>query len=486
MAIAMLDIRPVIHLLALLSLTMGSLMLIPALVDWYAGNENWHVFARASFVISLTGGVIALSTGNALQAGLGRRHSFLLTASVWALLPGIGAIPFMLGAPNASWTEAMFEAMSGMTTTGTTVFVGLDNMPPSVLLWRSMLQWLGGLGIVVVALVFLPILRVGGMQHFQAEAFDTMGKVMPRIYDISAGLFQVYIGLTIAAVMAYMAFGMTGFEALNHALTTIATGGFSTTDESFARFTGPLEYVSVVFMILAGLPFIRFIQLIGGSWSAVWEDVQVRAFLRWTIYAVLAIIVYRMITSDSGILDIIRGTLFNVVTLFTGTGYGSEDVAAWGDFPLLVVILVGFIGACTASTGCSIKVFRYLVLFEAIRAQMQRLRRPNEVVSLRLGGHKLEPDVISSVIVMFTVFVASFMLLAVSLAMTGLEMRTAITAAWTAICNIGPVFGPEVGPTGAVDGFSTTAKWLMIFGMYLGRLEILTVLVLLMPRFWKD
>jgi trk system potassium uptake protein len=296
---------------------------------------------------------------------------------------------------------------------------------------------------------------------------------------------QVYFGLTLAAIIAYMAFGMSGFDAVNHALTTIATGGFSTTDASFAAFAGPLEYVSVVFMVLAGLPFIRFIQLMGGSWVAVWRDVQVRAFLRWTAYAVGAVICYRLLTSDVALPDILRGTLFNVVTLFTGTGYGSEDVSGWGDFPLLVVMTVGFIGACTASTGCSLKVFRYLVLFEAIRAQMQRLRRPHEVVALRLGGKRLEPDVVSSVIVMFTVFVASYMALAVALSLTGLELRTAITAAWTAICNIGPVYGPEVGATGAVDGFPAAAKWLMIFGMYLGRLEVLTVLVLVLPRFWR-
>ena len=481
----MLNLRPVFHLIGLLGLTLGLLMLIPAAVDWQAGQDNWQAFVRASFVVCLIGGAAAMATRQALADGLGRRQSFLLTASVWAVLPALGALPFMIGAPHASPTHALFEALSGMTTTGTTVFTGLDDLPPGVLLWRSMLQWLGGLGIIIVALVFLPVLRVGGMQHFQAEAFDTMGKVMPRVYDISAGLLQVYIGLTLAAIMSYMAFGMSGFDAINHAMTTIATGGFSTSDLSFAKFAGPLEYVAVVFMILAGLPFIRFIQLLGGSWTPLLRDVQVRAFLRWSAYAVLAIIAYRLATSAAPPFDVVRGTLFNVVTLFTGTGYGSEAVDEWGDFPLLVVILMGFIGACTASTGCSLKVFRYLVLFEAIRAQMQRLRRPHEVVALKLGGKRLESDVISSVIVMFTVFVASFMVLTVLLSLTGLELRTAITAAWTAICNVGPVFGPEVGATGAVNDFPEAAKWMMMLGMYLGRLEVLAVLVLLLPRFWR-
>ncbi len=482
----MLDTRPIVHLIGLLGLAMGTLMLAPMAVDLQAGNDNWRAFARSAFLACLISGLAALSTRDALREGLGRRQSFLLTASLWAVLPSLGALPFVLGAPQAGLTHAYFEAMSGMTTTGTTVFTRLDDLPPGVLVWRSMLQWLGGLGIVVVALVFLPVLRVGGMQHFQSEAFDTMGKVLPRVYDISAALLQVYVGLTLAATAAYLAFGMSGFDAVNHAMTTIATGGFSTSDASFGRFTGPLEYVSVLFMVLAGLPFIRFIQLLGGSWRAFLSDVQVRAFLRWTAYAVGVVILYRMATSDAGLADLLRGTLFNVVTLFTGTGYSSENVDEWGDFPLLVVVLVGFIGACTASTGCSLKVFRYLVLFEAIRSQMQRLRRPHEVQHLRLGGQRLEPDVISSVIVMFTVFVAGFMALSVALSLTGLELRTAITAAWTSICNVGPVYGPEVSASGAVEGFPLAAKWLMILGMYVGRLELLAVLVLLLPRFWRD
>lgn len=481
----MLDLRPVIYLVGLLALTLGALMMLPMALDLSLGAENWRAFAVSGFLTALVGGVLAVSTRNSLGDGLGRRQSFLLATSLWLVLPAFAAVPFMLGEPRVGWTDAYFEALSGMTTTGTTVFVGLDSLPRGVLLWRSILQWLGGLGIVVVALVFLPVLRVGGMQHFQSEGFDTLGKIMPRVYDISLALLQVYLALTAAAIIAYMAFGMGGFDALNHGLTTVATGGFSTHDASFSVFVGPLEYVSVLFMVLAGLPFIRLIQLMGGQPKALLQDVQVRAFLRWIAYAVVAIVVYRFVTEGGNLLDIFRGTLFNVVTLFTGTGYGSEDVSAWGDFPLMVVMLVGFIGACTASTGCSLKVFRFLVLFEAIKLRMRQLGSPHQVMALRLGGKRLEEDVVSSVIVMFTAFATMFALLAAALALTGLDTRTALTAAWTAICNIGPAFGPEVGPTGAVDQFSAVAKWLMILGMYLGRLEVLAVLVLFLPRFWR-
>ena len=480
----MLDLRPVAHLIGLLCLTLGAIMLVPAGLDWQMGHDNWQDFAKAAFVTMIAGASLALSTRSTLD-GLGRRQSFVLTSGVWLVLPAFGALPFVLGEPYLSWTDAYFEAVSGMTTTGATVIVGLDELPPGVLLWRSILQWLGGLGIIVVALIFLPVLRVGGMQHFQSEAFDTLGKVLPRAYDISMALFQVYIALTVAAILSYMAFGMGGFDALNHGMTTIATGGFSTRDASFAAFVGPLEYVSTLFMILAGLPFIRFIQLMGGSFRAVWEDVQVRAFFRWMAYAIGAIVAYRLITSDGTFWDVLRSTTFNVVTLFSGTGFASEDVQTWGDFPLVIVIFVGFVGACTSSTGCSLKVFRFLVLFEAIRTRIRQLRRPQQIQVVRIGGQRVSGDVISSVIVMFTVFGATFVVLALALALIGLEPRTAITAAWTAICNVGPVFGAGVGPTGAVDGFSDAAKWLMIVGMYLGRLEVLVVLVLFLPRFWR-
>jgi trk system potassium uptake protein TrkH len=375
--------------------------------------------------------------------------------------------------------------MSGMTTTGTTVFNRLEDLPPGVLLWRSILQWLGGLGIVIVALIFLPVMRVGGMQYFRAEGFDTLGKVLPRAFDIATALVQVYVGLTAICALVYLALGMTGFEALNHAFTTIATGGYSTSDASFRQFSPALQYAGILFMILGGLPFIRFVQLAGGSFAPLWRDVQVRAYIRWTSTAVFALFAFRMWREEAPVEEVFRETAFNLVSLWSGTGYGTADVSAWGGFALVVVVVAGLIGACTASTGCSLKVFRYLVLFEAIKTQVRQLYSPNRVIPVRLGGRPLDEDVINSVIALFTLFLFSFGLTALLLSFTGLETRTAITAAWTAICNIGPVFGPEVSASGAVDGFPPAAKWIMIVAMLLGRLELISVLVLLMPRFWR-
>ncbi|PQO22421.1 potassium transporter TrkH [Rhodobacteraceae bacterium WD3A24] len=481
----MIELRPVGYILGLLIAFLGAAMLVPMVADIASGSRHWAIFLEASLITMLAGGLMALASANAAGVGLTLQQSFLLATATWTVLPAFGAIPFMLGVPGADFTDAFFEAMSGMTTTGSTVFVGLDDMPRGTLLWRSILQWAGGLGIIIVALIFLPVMKVGGMQYFRSEGFDTLGKILPRALDISTALVQVYIGLTVICVIAYAATGMSGFDALNHALTTIATGGYSTSDQSFAKFPAPTQYVGVVFMFLAGLPFIRFVQLMRGDAAPLWRDIQVRAYLRWTLMAVGVMALHRVFAGAAAPGQAVQESLFNVVSLFSGTGYGSADVGAWGAFPLVLVIAVGFVGACTASTGCSIKVFRYLVLIEAVKAQIWRILSPNRVSPVRLEGRSLGEDVINSVIVLFTLFVATFGLLAVALSLAGLETRTAITAAWTSVCNIGPAFGAGVGPTGAMDAFPDAAKWLMALAMLLGRLEILSVLVILMPRFWR-
>ncbi len=480
------DLRPVAHIIGLLVVALGLSMLVPAGVDMALGDPTWRVFVSSAVVTTLAGALMTIATANSLGASLTLRQSFLLTTFTWIVLPAFGALPLWLSAATANPTDALFEAMSGMTTTGTTVMTGLDATAAGILLWRSILQWLGGLGIIIVALIFLPVMKVGGMQHFRSEGFDTMGKVLPRATDISFMLLQIYIALTIIAAFAYVMTGMSAFDAVNHALSTIATGGYSTRDASFVEFSASTQYVSAVLMWLAGLSFIRYVQLVNGSITPLFRDVQVRAYFRWTLYAVAAIAIYRMAHEVTPWERVIRESLFNTVSLFSGTGYGTADVSAWGGFPLLVVLVVGFIGACTASTGCSVKVFRFLVLFEAIKSQLRQLVHPSRVALVQIDGRRVEEEVISSVIVLFTAFVLGFGLLTVLLSLTGLETRTAITAAWTAICNIGPVYGREVGATGAVDLFPDSAKWLMIVGMLLGRLELVAVLVLLLPRFWRS
>lgn len=484
-AFLMLDLRPIGYVIGLLTAVLGGLMLFPALVDHAARDANWQVFLKSAAITTVVGVFLALACAGVKGRGLDLRQSFVLTTGVWVVLPAFGAIPFMLGAPGASLTDAVFEAMSGITTTGATVFTGLDDLSPGTNLWRVMLQWLGGLGIVIVALLFLPVMKVGGMQFFRAEGFDTLGKVLPRALDISAALLQIYVVMTLACAVVYWALGMTGFDAVIHALSTVSTGGFSNRDTSFDLYSDAMHYAAVVFMILATLPFIRFIQAAQGNLRPLWRDVQVRAYLRWTLYAVLLTLGWRVAVGGEPFFHSIHDSVFMVVSIFTGTGLTSGSVTSWGQFPLMVLLIVGFIGGCTSSTGCSVKVFRYLVVFAAIGAQIRRLLMPYSVQPIRLGGRTVEQEVITSVMVFFTMFILSFGVLAVLLSLTGLAPLTALTAAWTAIADIGPVYGEGVGATGAIGGFPDAAKWLMIAGMMLGRLELLSVYVLFTARFWN-
>ncbi|MDR5652492.1 TrkH family potassium uptake protein [Ruixingdingia sedimenti] len=479
----MIDLRPVGYVIGLLIATLGAAMLFPMALDLATGNGHWQAFLQSAVITILAGALLALACANAARS-LTVRQAFVLTTGVWVMLPLFGSLPFMLGEPGANLTDAVFEAMSGMTTTGATVFVGLDALPQGTNLWRGILQWLGGLGIVIVALIFLPVMKVGGMQFFRSEGFDTMGKILPRALDISAALIRIYIGLTLACVVSFLALGLSGFDAVVHALATVSTGGFSSYDASFAAFAGPAEYAAAVFMVLASLPFIRFVQLTQGSWLPFWRDPQVRAYLRWTGYVVAMIVAYRVLVLGAAPLTALREVLFNTVSIWSGTGFLSADVLGWGPFAFVLLMIAGFIGGCTSSTGCSVKVFRYLIVFEAVKTQIRRLLSPHAVQPVRYDGRPVDADIVNSVIVFFTLFVLSFGVLAVALSMTGLQTRTALTAAWTSIANIGPAWGAAVGQTGALHQFPDAAKWLMIAGMLVGRLELLSVYVLFTARFW--
>lgn len=291
-------------------------------------------FLQAGVITGLTGTVLALACANGAGRGLTLPQSFVLTTGTWIALPAFGALPFVLGALDVDYVDAMFESVSGMTTTGTTVFVGLDALPAGTDLWRGILQWIGGLGIVIVAMIFLPVMKVGGMQFFRSEGFDTLGKILPRALDISSALIQVYVALTLACAVVYFSLGMTGFDAVVHALTTVSTGGFSSSDASFGKYLGAPEWAAVCFMLLGSLPFIRFVQLMQGQAGPMWRDVQVRAYLRWNAYAILAVLAYEVFTRKAPVLTTLRESAFNIVSTFSGTGYASVDLTAWGPFPL--------------------------------------------------------------------------------------------------------------------------------------------------------
>ena len=483
----MIDFRPIAQPIGRIIATLGVSMLIPMVVDWWHGSAHWEAFLQCA-VLTFVIGIMISVTSRGKYTSVSLQQAFLLTSGLWLILPIFGALPFMLGEPHANFVDAYFESMSGVTTTGTTAFSQLDPLPKGTNLWRAMLHWMGGLGIVVVAMVFLPVMKVGGMQFFRSEGFDTLGKILPRAGEIASEMTRIYMILTAACIITYLLLGMTGYDAVVHAFATVSTGGFSSYDLSFAEFLGPIEWASCVFMVLASIPFIRMVQVMRGNFTPIWKDTQIRAYLQWIFYVCAAIVIYRLLSGveHTNLMDMIRETVFNTISTFSGTGFFSSDVMSWGHFPFALLIIAGLIGGCTGSTACSVKVFRYLVLSQAVRAQLRRMLSPNRVYPLRYQGRPLEQDVVNSVMAFFTLFMLTFGLLIVALSLTGLHPRTALTGAWTAIANIGPVWGPEVTKNGSVAEFPEAAKWLMIFGMYLGRLELVSVLVLLLPRFWRS
>ena len=481
----MFDLRPVGYVTGLLVAALGATMLLPMLVELFYGNPHWPIFLESAILTSLIGALTALACANGVADRLTMQQTFLLTTGVWLMLPVFGAIPFMLGTPHASVTDAFFEAMSGLTTTGSTVFKDLDKLPEGILLWRSMLQWFGGVGIIVVAMVFLPELRVGGMQIFRSEGLDTDGKVLPRAAQIASSIFVVYFALTVACFVGYLLVDMPGFHAANHALTTVATGGFSTDDASFGAFKGAPEYIATAFMIIASLPFVRYVQLLGGSTGPLLRDAQVRGFF-WIIGTVYLLVwAYQVLGIGIAPETALRETLFNVTSILTGTGYASTDYQLWGPGMVVLFFFLGLIGGCAGSTCCSIKVFRFQLLIASVRAQIRKIHSPHGIFTPRYEGRPVSEDVLSSVMVFFVAFVVSLGVVSILLGMTGLNMITSLSGAAAALANIGPGLGTEIGPTGNFADLNPTAKWILSFTMLLGRLEIMAVFAILTIKFWR-
>ncbi|MCR8725190.1 TrkH family potassium uptake protein [Frigidibacter sp. ROC022] len=482
----MLDLRPVGYVIGLILGFLGITMLIPMLTDLIEGNGHWPVFLESALITTITGGFVALACANGVTAKVTIRQTFLLASGIWLVLPLFGALPFALGATQARAVDAVFESMSGLTTTGSTVFTGLEFLPRGLLLWRSMLQWFGGIGIIVVAMTFLPELRIGGMQMFRSEAFDTDGKVLPRAAQIAARISAAYLALTAACYACYVFVGMPPFDALNHALTTMSTGGFSTWDASFGTYQGAAEYVASVFMVLASLPFVRYVQIIAGTARPLLRDPQVRSFLMVVATLVVTIALYRVTVNGDHMEHSFREALFNVTSIITGTGYASVDYQLWGSLPVVLFFFVGLIGGCAGSTCCSVKIFRYQILFASIGSQIRRIHSPHGIFTPRYAGAPIATETLLSVMAFFTAFVVSLGVVAVLLGTTGLDSVTAISGAATAIANIGPGLGDIIGPAGNFQSLNDPAKWILTAAMFVGRLELMVVFVILTPRFWRS
>lgn len=482
----MFDVRPAIYVIGLLVVALGATMIVPMAMDIYDGNGQWWVFGLSGLLTVLAGGTVSLACSNSNSGGLTIQQTFILTTGVWVVLPVFGALPFWIGQTDARLVDGFFEAMSALTTTGSTVFSGLSELPRGILLWRGLMQWFGGIGIIVVAMVFLPVLRVGGMHLFRTEGFDTMGKILPQAAQIARSIWSIYLGLTVACFVAYAVAGLGLFDALVHAMTTIATGGFANYDSSFGQLGAGAEYVAVVFMLAAALPFVRYVQLLGGSAGPLLHDTQIRVFFMivLSVIAILFLWNWAFVTSD--IERSFRKSLFNGVSILTGTGYASDNYGRWGDFPVTLFFMIGLVGGCAGSTTCSIKVFRFQLLFASVSAQIRRLHSPNGVFTPKYNRRTVPDDVMSSVMAFFMFFLLSLAVLSVALGMTGLDTITSISGAATALANVGPGLGAEIGPAGNFGGLNDMAKWLLALGMLIGRLELMAVFVLFTANFWRQ
>ncbi len=481
----MIDFRPIFLILGILLTTLAVMMIAPAIADIITGNPDWQVFAVAAGVTLFIGVSLAL-TSRAGGASLSVRQAFILTTMSWIALTAFAALPFAFSQLDLSITDAFFEAMSGITTTGSTVIVNLDAAPPGLLLWRSLLQWLGGIGIIVMALAVMPLLRVGGMQLFRMESSDQSEKALPRAAQVAAAIGVIYVALTfIWAVLLWVA-GMSGFDAVAHAMTTIATGGFSTYDGSVGHFNNWIvDVIITVGMIIGSLPFLLYLMAFQGKPGNLMRDTQVQWFL--TVVAVIVVIVAGWLWLGNGEdpLLALRYSSFNVISIMTGTGYATVGFDNWGNFAIPVFFFIMFIGGCAGSTTCGIKIFRFQVLYAAAKTQFQNLAQPHGVFIPYYNHRPIPEEVIGSVLSFFFVFFFTYTLLAIALAFLGLDFITSVSAAASAISNVGPGLGPVVGPDGNYASLPAAAKWILSIGMLLGRLELFTVMVLFTRAFWR-
>ena len=480
------DYRPIFLVVGMLLATLAAGMLIPAAVDAYAGHPDWQVFAVSAGVTMFVGVAMSLSS-RAGSTRLSLRQAFLLTTVSWILLAVFAAIPLAYSDLGLSYTDAFFEAMSGLTTTGSTVITGLDQAPPGILLWRALLQWLGGVGIIVMAIAVMPMLRVGGMQLFRMESSDRSEKALPRGTQIAAAISVIYLVLTAAWAGAYWLGGMSGFEAVVHSMTTIATGGFSTSDGSFGHFdSAVLDAIATAGMVMGSLPFLLYLKTVQGELKALGRDSQVQWFIAVVVAAVVLVAGWLWLDSGFEPLSALRYASFNVVSVITGTGYASTEYDTWGAFAVPIFFFIMFIGGCAGSTTCGIKIFRFQVLWAAARAQLHHLLQPHGVFIPYYNRRPISDEVIVSVLSFFYMYGICYALLALGLGMLGLDYLSAVSSAATAISNVGPALGSIVGPAGSFQPLPDTAKWLLSAGMLLGRLELFTVIVIFTRSFWRD
>jgi len=477
--------KTVFFTLGVLQIILGISMIIPILTQIIYTEIDSSFIGAA--IISIIFGVLFFLTNLDHDKKLNLQQAFLLTALSWLSIAIFGSLPFIFSTLDLTITDAFFESMSGITTTGSTILSNLQQTPKAILLWRAMLQWLGGIGIIVMAITLMPIMNVGGMQLFKISSNDSSEKILPKSKEIALRLIYVYLGLTIICALTYKIFGMSFFDSLTHSMTTIATGGFSNYDESIGYFNSlSIEISSMFFIILGSLPFIAYIKFLNGNKKIFTSDIQIKSFIKIIIFSIIILFIY-LIIQNKGLSQVnIRVICFNVISILTGTGYVTGEFNGLGSFPLIFFLALMFIGGCAGSTTCGIKIFRIQILYLFIKNQLKKIIYPKGIFIIKYDKNNVDDKFMASIISFIYLYLIIFFLITAFLSLSGLDFVTAISGAATSISNVGPGLGSEIGPSSNFSALPDISKWILSFGMILGRLEIFAILVLFLPSFWRN
>ena len=475
--------KTVFFTLGILQIILGIFMFIPIIAQFFY-QEIDSSFFGASIVTIIFGTLFFLSNLDH-ENKLNLQQAFLLTALSWLSVAIFGSLPFFFSNLDFSFTNAFFESMSGITTTGSTIIANLENMPKSILLWRAILQWLGGIGIIIMAITLMPIMNVGGMQLFKISSNDSSEKVLPKSKEIAVRLIYIYSALTMMCALTYNVFGMNFFDSVTHSMTTLATGGFSNYNESIGFFDSlAIEISAMFFIILGSLPFISYIKFINGNKDIFFSDTQIITFFKIIFISIIILSIYLIFISSETYN--IRSIFFNVISILTGTGYVNAQFDNWGGFSLLIFLSLMFIGGCAGSTTCGVKIFRFQILYLFITNQLKKIIYPKGVFIIKYNQSSIDEKFISSIISFIFFYFVIFLVLTALLSLTGLDFVTAISGAATSISNVGPGLGSEIGPNGNFSSLPDVSKWILSLGMILGRLELFAILVLFLPSFWRN
>ena len=475
--------KTVFFTLGILQIILGVSMFIPIIVQFFYSEIDSSFFG--SSIVTIIFGTLFFLSNLDHDKKLNLQQAFLLTALSWISIAVFGSLPFVFSSIELSITDSFFESMSGITTTGSTIISDLENAPKGLLLWRAILQWLGGIGIIVMAITLMPIMNVGGMQLFKISSNDSSEKILPKSKEIALRLIYIYSGLTGLCAITYWIFGMGKFDSLTHSMTTIATGGFSNYNESIGYFNSlPIEVSSMFFIILGSIPFIAYIKFISGNKKIFLNDIQIKTFLKIIIFTVIILSIYLLFSNHENFS--LRSIFFNTISILSGTGYVNAEFDNWGSFPITLFIALMFIGGCAGSTACGVKIFRIQILYLFILNQLKKIIYPKGVFVIKYDQSSVDEKFIASIISFIYFYIVIFFVLTALLSLTGLDFITAISGAATSISNVGPGLGPIIGPNGDFSSLPDLSKWILTVGMILGRLELFAILVLFLPSFWKN